>query len=882
MTEINKKLDLAAIPPTNNDGDPYILPLDIYKEGYQAYNISNWFKGRVGDNGTPFAIRWYSHGRLLNIQGMRPFIEGQVGDYTIDDSDPDNPQITMAEDASNIHIVGDVDDTQAGGVAIYRLINQAFPKSGIFYGKIGFMGTQDDGTLVNTGVDIVFKVLAGHMNMLGARKFYVSELEKAWLDLQAKIKQYNSDYKNATQQQAEQFKEDTENALADLNTKIANEIKRAEDTLGDTQASIDSNIASLKKVAASVGALMAQIDANDIVKKTDFDAETKALSDHQDALSKSITDKLANIDLKPEFLANLDAVKAKYPDGKDGYVVLQDSGSAAYFEDGTWKTGSQITLGNGLIANIWNKNSLVAPYDDLNQLPTNTVNLYVSDGISVKNMPDNLPSDAIGYSVLTIGPTQIPGGNFQLFKVFGYSQYFTRMSWGGNHEAKVIWDSWQANDGNHITAFIAEEDVNTTPFKDLNNLPSESTISYANTSLFNNLPWGTSPFTIKTFGKGFPDEQNQNQKSLQVQVAFVRAATIRTWIRMSTGHHDFHFSPWIPLDKSWFIDSNAPSQNIDKLPSLSAVTLMNAKNAISENAIPWDNSLSFTIFAFGRGNNGQNGELFSEIKAFQTQIAVVQNSEMYIRFAMFIGDDDKGNHIFKFDDWKKVPTIEPKHQYLPSLSIFDKFTVLGDSYSAGLIASKDKSQKNTDSRFKWGSFIAKKYGTTFTSLSVSGQSSQSFVKNNMDKLQANPLQDIYYITLGINDSKTWANTTLGKIDDVHQNFADNPDTFYGNYAKIIGAIKDHDPKTRILLFTIMSDWGRRADFDKAIKEIGNWYSIPVINVLDDPYFSSDEFKALQHDNHPTAVGYGILAERMEKLIQKCVIDNQAYFEDYGF
>ncbi|MCT3539943.1 hypothetical protein EFS45_03405, partial [Lactobacillus crispatus] len=217
MTEINKKKDLSVIPPTNNDGDPYILPLDIFKEGYSAYNISNWFKGRVGDNGTPFAIRWYSHGRLLNILGLRPFIEGQVGDYTIDDSDPDNPQINMAEDASHVHIVGDVNDTQEGGVAIYRLISQAFPKSGIFYGKIGFMGTQDDGTLVNTGVDIVFKVLSGHMNMLGARRFYVTELEKAWLEMQSNIKQYNQEYKDTTTKQAEQFKADTEKALADLN-----------------------------------------------------------------------------------------------------------------------------------------------------------------------------------------------------------------------------------------------------------------------------------------------------------------------------------------------------------------------------------------------------------------------------------------------------------------------------------------------------------------------------------------------------------------------------------------------------------------------------------------------------------------------------------------
>lgn len=331
MTEINKKKDLSVIPPTNNDGDPYILPLDIFKEGYSAYNISNWFKGRVGDNGTPFAIRWYSHGRLLNILGLRPFIEGQVGDYTIDDSDPDNPQINMAEDASHVHIVGDVNDTQEGGLAIYRLISQAFPKSGIFYGKIGFMGTQDDGTLVNTGVDIVFKVLAGHMNMLGARKFYVSELEKAWLDLQARIKQYNQEYKDATTKQAEQFKEDTEKALADLNVKIANEIKRAEDTLGDTQAAIDSNLASLKSISASVGALQAQIEAHNLETRPEHIADITLIKQQIDRGISEITP-------YPETYADLSAVQRQYPTGTNKLIVTDD-GHRAVYRDGSWKDG---------------------------------------------------------------------------------------------------------------------------------------------------------------------------------------------------------------------------------------------------------------------------------------------------------------------------------------------------------------------------------------------------------------------------------------------------------------------------------------------------------------------------------------------------------------
>lgn len=340
MVELNRKHNLSTVPSIDNDGNAYVIPLDIYKEGYQAYDISNWFKGRVGDNGTPFAIRWYSHGRLLNIQGKRPFIEGQVGDYTIDDSDPDNPQITMAEDAANIHVVGDVTDTQEGGIAIYRLISQAFPKSGIFYGKIGFMGVQDDGTLANTGVDIVFKVLAGHMNMLGARQFYVSELEKAWLDLQEKIRQYDQQYKDQTKQQAEQFKQDTEKALADLNTKIANEIKRAEDTLGDTQASIDSNIASLKTLSATIESILAKIQASDLITIKDYDAR-EAVMDNK------IEDKLKLLRVPPEAYPTFNDIKAKYPDGPDGrWAIALDTNHKWVYSNGQWQDAGEYSTAN--------------------------------------------------------------------------------------------------------------------------------------------------------------------------------------------------------------------------------------------------------------------------------------------------------------------------------------------------------------------------------------------------------------------------------------------------------------------------------------------------------------------------------------------------------
>ena len=329
--ELNRRHNLATMPTINNNGESYIVPFDIYKEGYDAYDISNWFKGRVGDNGTPFGIRWYKHGQLMDVTGMRPFIEGQVGDYTIDDSDPDDPKINMDSEASNVHVVGEVNDCQEYGVAIYRLINQAMPQSGIFYGKIGVMGTQDDGTTVMSSVDVIFKVLAGHMNMMGARKFYVSELEKAWLEMQAKFKQYNQEYKDTTTKQAEQFKADTEKALADLNTKIANEIKRAEDNLTSVGTTMDNTKATLLNLSQSIGETLSYLKAHDIVTQDEFQQlATQLAHDTRDAIKNVTTS-------SPKPIDNLNALQTKYPQGTTGYFLAKDNHHIYVWVDKGWE-----------------------------------------------------------------------------------------------------------------------------------------------------------------------------------------------------------------------------------------------------------------------------------------------------------------------------------------------------------------------------------------------------------------------------------------------------------------------------------------------------------------------------------------------------------------
>lgn len=860
MTEINKKLDLAAIPPTNNDGDPYILPLDIYKEGYQAYNISNWFKGRVGDNGTPFAIRWYSHGRLLNIQGMRPFIEGQVGDYTIDDSDPDNIRIDMAEDASNIHIVGDVDDTQAGGVAIYRLINQAFPKSGIFYGKIGFMGTQDDGTLVNTGVDIVFKVLAGHMNMLSARKFYVSELEKAWLDLQERIRQYDQQYKDQTQQQADQFKQDTEQALADLNTKIANEIKRAEDTLGDTQASIDDNIASLKQVSTSVAALADQIKASDLETNFDHKADINALRD-------DIGFRFSQIKHPVQAFDSLAQIQAKFPAGADGDMLAVDTGHIYIYQwdSNQWKDCGvyqaqglsqedqdtlQAAVKSMALKNV-SADPKTAPYNDLDTLPANTIVTYSHNYPGLKNVPSVDDNDR-GYTVITYNfyPANAGGAVQVLTTEKGYR--FWRMKWGWPEK----WGTWHNElygDHNLIDSNL----VKTAPYNDLNTLPDNNVYIY--TDSLDQVEGAPANFThgiVMTI-----NARDDNQGKFQI-VADETQTAFRVFYKGGNQRWQSlsgHFKQPVMLIGD--LTENPPKEyaDVNNLP-VNQVTIYSNFDKIL-NAPPVTNATILTLGSDWTNFNQPNNTI-------EGRVQIAFNASPKILWRMGWGYPDY------WTAWKSLSNDEyvPK----PSLALFRNIGIIGDSYASGELAF----QVDTDHyNMSWGQILARKNGATAINYSRGGQTTRGWLadtERGLGLLNSTNAQDLYILSLGINDYQKLGKDYLGTEDDIDK----GTDTYFGNYGKIIKAIQAKAPFAKIVISTLSQTDATATLFNNAIETIANHFHIPCLVLNDDKLFTSDFWSNNLRGGHPTGPVYAEMANAYERLISKSMVQNIDYFEYY--
>ena len=222
---------------------------------------------------------------------------------------------------------------------------------------------------------------------------------------------------------------------------------------------------------------------------------------------------------------------------------------------------------------------------------------------------------------------------------------------------------------------------------------------------------------------------------------------------------------------------------------------------------------------------------------------------------------------------------------------FEKFAIVGDSYASGEIYVADSSQSKgyTVADYypkSWGQILARKYGATCINLSVGGLTTRTWLTNShgLTKMLAEKPQELYLCALGINDEISLGASYLGTIEDIknYDSYSDYPDTFYGNYGKIIEQIKAHAPKSKIVLMSMAYLYNATEDsFTMAIKNIANHYNIPFINIKDDAFYAKNSiYKTGQSYNHPTAPLYAGMAQANERLFCRCVVDNYDYFKDF--
>ena len=219
-----------------------------------------------------------------------------------------------------------------------------------------------------------------------------------------------------------------------------------------------------------------------------------------------------------------------------------------------------------------------------------------------------------------------------------------------------------------------------------------------------------------------------------------------------------------------------------------------------------------------------------------------------------------------------------------SLSIFTNMGVCGDSYSVGYIKD-DSNNWILKPEISWGKQLGRLFDIDVSLFGRAGISTKTYLTDSdcLPALLAAPAKQLYLLNLGINDV---ASVTLGTIADIHEDYTENPDTFYGNYGRIIAQIQEHAPNAKIVMIKVLAPTYGDAGYlwsSVAIEEIAQHFNIPFLETLDSEFLASSWFvdNCSSNGGHPTAIGLSGAAKAISRLLQKAMMtDYYEYFEHY--
>ena len=326
----------------DNNGRFYRIKMDIAKEGSSLWDLTPYFKGRVGDNRFGLQVTWTYQGRLLDVTGMKPYISGNVGNYSFDDK----KELQLADDAATVHYTGSPDDCQSGGRAVYYFPEQMFPRDGIFKGYIGLLDDRDDSSQPHiSGVTVWFKVLPGIAQMGHACDVYISDLDNALQNFKETLRQHNIDYENQLNSNNAEFQRQVQQVIADARNAYNSQVANSRDAMNALDAEVKANRAELTNINDHLVGVEQQIAIHDIV----------TIPQHQEDLkniSNAIDERLANIKTAPVAVENSTALQQQYPNGADGIFITADTGHKWLWLSGQWTDCGEyqaIGIGNELI-----------------------------------------------------------------------------------------------------------------------------------------------------------------------------------------------------------------------------------------------------------------------------------------------------------------------------------------------------------------------------------------------------------------------------------------------------------------------------------------------------------------------------------------------------
>lgn len=231
---------------------------------------------------------------------------------------------------------------------------------------------------------------------------------------------------------------------------------------------------------------------------------------------------------------------------------------------------------------------------------------------------------------------------------------------------------------------------------------------------------------------------------------------------------------------------------------------------------------------------------------------------------------------------KEAGAISELIQYTvnPSLSMFERIGFCGDSYVNGQIYKNGVVQGDYQN-LSWGANIGRMNGITPDIYASSGANTDNYQTRSTCLpailASANPA-GLYIFCLGINDYTT---VTLGTLNDItdYTSYTQYPNTFYGNYGKIIEQLMAYSADSKIIIMTPYHP-SYNSYCLTAVEEITDHYGIAMINTKNSKLCMSSYFTTMLDGGHPTAPLYSAMATDITNLVNTCIFKNYDYFKDY--
>lgn len=812
-----------------NNGTPYFFRFDIAKEGGMSARITDYLKTRVNDNGKKVPVKWFDQGMVMNVHGMSPFIQGGVGHYTPDE----NNELLPGPDVVYRDWQGTPADVTDDGMVYYTLEDQFFCKQGQFK---GIFGLRDSNGNVFSSVNIIFEIQGNDFRIHQTTEYYSSELEK----MKAK------------------FANDSNQAVSDLYEKYKNTAQKAEDTVNDIQKGMDTTNLALNAVSLSTKALQSQIDSENLEKVEDHKADIYLLK-------QDIINRFGQLKHPTQVFDSLAQIQAKYPNGTDGSMLATDNGHIYVYN---WNTNSWKDFGafqaqelpteitEAIQKSVKGYKILLKeidpPYDNLDTLPANQVVTYAHPEYTakVRNWPANNTGRMATVFTLSASGNIGDGGAVQMiFFDSGEMQY--RTNWG----SPAKYNKWH---GLPLTAQVIQQHIDTmqSPYNDLNELYDNTLICYANDlDKVQN-----SPINSSTDSSGMVITSGSAIGYGTTQIILTAGGHVYWRFKWYDGESWISWMSSNDHEKIIYKDQLATEyQDLHKIQNNKSVTYaLTYEDFKTVTNRPTDTPLTVTTF------NGTNNK--ADLTG-QVQLAVDANGQMFYSI----------NWNNRWTDWAKVQTNQnlPRTSFT-SIGLFRSIGIIGDSYASGELAI----DKYTDHyNISWGQIMARRNGATAINFSRGGQTTRGWLtdqERGLGLLKSAPSLDLYILALGINDYGKLGTSYIGTTEDM----GTDADTFYGNYGKIIQAIKDKSPNAKIVISTL-SQTGTVPDlFSSAIRTIAQHYGIPCLELNSDPFFTSSYYLSHLHGGHPTGPVYSGMAKAYERLIENSMIMHLDYFETF--